>query len=161
VSTICSSRLGARLLIAAAILVALVITGPSIPVHAEGAGQIVVSGLSTCSNGTQSFSGCGSAGIGYCGGALGVGQACSGPGVRTTSPGCSGTVCVPLASNAGPGGARVALGQAYAVGPGYASAGTGQPAPRTYVASGEYCTVGSEKIWVPSGASPSQMGCSS
>jgi hypothetical protein len=155
----CSPRLGKRLLIAAAILLGVVITSPSVGAHAAGYGPIVVSGLSTCSNGTQSFGGCGSAGIGYCGGSLGSGQACSGPGVRTTSPGCSGTVCVPIASG---GGSGLRQGQAYGAATNYASSGPGLSAPRTYVASGNYCTLGNgEKIWVATGASAASMGCPS
>jgi hypothetical protein len=89
-----SFRHGVRLSIAGAIVAALIFTLPWV----VSASITRAQGLSTCSDGSQSFSGCGGAGIGYCGGALGAGQACSGPGVRTASPGCTGAVCVPLAS---------------------------------------------------------------
>jgi len=153
-STIRSSGLGARLLVAAAIVVGLMVALPSIAAHAAGSGQIGVSGLSTCSDGSQSFGGCGGTGIGYCGGALVSGLACSGPGIKTTSPGCTGTVCVPVASNGG----SVRSGQAYRGAIGSASAGPGLPASAS---NGTYCTISAdETIWVPSGASPDAMGCS-
>jgi hypothetical protein len=100
----CVFRRRAGLLLALAIVGALVFVLPSIRRAPVAQAQTGVPGLFTCSDGSQSFSGCGGVGIGYCGGALVAnGQACSGPGVTTTSPGCTGTVCVPAATNTCPG----------------------------------------------------------
>jgi len=159
-STTCPSRLGVRLLIVAAIVVVLIVAPPTVVRTPLAQAQIGVPGLFTCSDGSQSFSGCGGVGIGYCGGILGSGQACSGPGISTTSSGCTGTVCMPLAVNACPVGGGVRPGQPCGVATGLVSAGPWLPAPRTYGASGKYCTfTNGQKIWVPSGASPAQLGC--
>jgi len=105
-------RHGVRWLVSVALLVALILTLPSLGGAGLAHAQIGVPGLVTCSDGSQSFSGCGGGGIGYCGGSLGFGQACSGSGVGTASPGCTGTVCAPLATSACPGGVSVRPGQA-------------------------------------------------
>jgi len=111
-SDVWPSRHGVQWLVSVALLVALILTLPSLGGAGLAHAQIGVPGLFTCSDGSQSFSGCGGAGIGYCGGSLGLGQACSGPGVGTASPGCMGSVCAPLATNACQGGVSVRPGQA-------------------------------------------------
>jgi hypothetical protein len=108
-----SSRRGLRWPVSVALLVAVLLALPAFGGGAEPAmAQTGVPGLFTCSDGSQSFSGCGGAGIGYCGGALGApGQPGSGPGIGGNSA-CAPATCLGGASNACPWGLSVRPGLA-------------------------------------------------
>jgi len=145
-------RRRASLLLALSIIGALVFVLQSVTRAPVAQAQTGVPGLFTCSDGSQSFSGCGGVGIGYCGGSMvGNGQACSGPGVTTTSPGCTGLLCVPSATNTCPGGVHVSNGQSCS------QASNSQTCPNgSHPLAGQSCIY----ITCPNGFSvPVNVGC--
>jgi hypothetical protein len=98
---ICALRRAARLTILLAAIGALAFILPSIISAPPVSAQTGVPGLFTCSDGSQSLSGCSGVGIGFCGGSMvSAGQACSGPGVGGCGPG----QCFPSPINTCPGG---------------------------------------------------------